>query len=126
MPQLKLWHYSLTMGLNRLSNNSELQKKAYNEALVVVQSLTTLVQVQEAYLFGSVVGDSFTEDSDIDLVAVVSDGLDVNEIHKKFNRLVLKRTFALDLILKNKSEFDQRKEIGGVCFEAFYHGKKIL
>lgn len=121
-----LWQYILKMGLNRLTNNPELQKKAYSEALIVVQSLASLILVQEAYLFGSVAHGSFTEDSDIDLIAVVADNIDVNELHKKFNRLPLKRTFALDLILKNKSEFDQRKDVGGVCFEAFHHGKKIL
>ena len=68
--------------------------------------------------------DQFNANSDIDLLLVVKDGSDLIALNRElYSRRWSK--ISLDFIFKTESEFNRRKELGGVCFVAFNEGKLI-
>lgn len=81
--------------------------------------------IKEAYLFGSAVTGGFTEDSDLDIIVTVGNSVDCKTLQTE----VYKAGFsdiAIDWIFKVDDEFQSRKDVGGVCFEAFHYGKKLV
>ena len=65
-----------------------------------------------------------TVDSDLDIVLVVKEPSAIKKIYKE----VMAPGFsdiAVDWIIKSEEDFRQRKDFGGVCFEAFNHGLRI-
>ncbi len=113
------------MSLLRLSNKlSSNNKWAQNKAVEIVNSIPSFDLVIEAYLFGSSVNGVFTSDSDLDILIVAQDHLAI----KKLQTEVYSARFAdiaIDWIFKTQSSFENRKDFGGVCFEAFHYGRRI-
>lgn len=77
------------------------------------------------YIFGSVLEDSFTFASDID-VAIFFESQDKlqnakKEIYKKTKKL----EFPTDILFFELQDFEKKKEIGGVCMEIYKKGKLI-
>ncbi len=90
----------------------------------ILNSLLLVDVVHEAYLFGSAVNGIMTADSDLDIVLVFQNQTDLDEVKKE----IFSKRFdiAIDWIFKIKSEFEERKNLGGICFEAFHRGQKII
>lgn len=95
------------------------------ECALVFKKIKAELPVAQCFAFGSAVSNNFHADSDLDLLLVFNDEHDLKNIQKK---IYSKRwsTLPIDFILKNKTEFDQRKIIGGVCFEAYHNGKELF
>lgn len=107
-----------------MTPNPEMNKWAQQKALEVIRSIPSQDLILEAYLFGSAVDGVFTEDSDLDFVVVAEDEAAIKQLQKE----VYSPRFtdiAVDWIFKIKESFDERKDFGGVCFDAFHHGKKL-
>lgn len=100
------------------------RQELLDEAKSIVNSIGQVLPVTSAYFFGSGLNGVFTEDSDLDLIVVIEDQFDL----KRAQQIAFSKRWTnrpLDLILKSESEFNQRKELGGVCFVAFHDGLKL-
>jgi predicted nucleotidyltransferase len=112
------------MGLLKMTSNPKMNQWAQQKAAEVINSIPSQNLILEAYLFGSAVDGVFTEDSDLDFVVVAKDEIAIKKLQKE----VYSPRFtdiAVDWIFKTKESFDERKDFGGVCFDAFHHGKKL-
>jgi len=81
----------------------------------------------EMYLFGSASEGKMTDQSDYDLLIVVTDQIEQRLGMKKYSeiRSQLPRR-PIDTIWMTKSEFDEKKREGGVAFIAFNEGKRLI
>ena len=95
------------------------------KARKLVASIPSKNLILEAFLFGSAVDGTFTEDSDLDILLVVNEAAHIKKILKEVS-VPHFSDIAVDWIVKTSEEFSKRKSLGGVCFEAFHHGKKLL
>jgi predicted nucleotidyltransferase len=90
----------------------------------LIQKLNDHRPVKEAYLFGSAAEGKNTADSDLDILVVIADDQDPKDYYQFVNQAGFS-SVAVDWIIKKSSEFDQKKDQGGVCFIAFHQGKRI-
>lgn len=107
-----------------MKHSNHLQTQGQAEAKRLIETLSKDGLVVEAYLFGSAVHGPFTEDSDLDILVVTHDDSSIKSLQKlvygpRFS------TFAVDWIFKTKPSFDERKDLGGVCFIATREGIKL-
>lgn len=114
------------MSLLKLKTNTDLANQVgQQKATEIVRRIPSINEIKDVYLFGSAVNGVLTEDSDLDILVVVKSESDI----KKIQNEVYSKKFAdiaIDWIFKTEKEFDLRKDYGGVCFEAYHYGKKIL
>lgn len=112
------------MGLIKMTLNPAMNQWAQQKAMEVLNSIPSQDFILEAYLFGSAVEGVFTDDSDLDFVVVAQDEASIRQLQKE----VYSPRFAdiaIDWIFKTKISFEERKNFGGVCFDAFHHGKRL-
>ncbi len=112
------------MGLIKMTPNPAMNQWAQKKAVEVMNSIPSQDLILEAYLFGSAVDGVFTDDSDLDFVVVAKNEVAIKQLQKE----VYSPRFtdiAIDWIFKTKESFDERKDFGGVCFDAFHYGKKL-
>lgn len=112
------------MGLLKLSKKKLIDFDPIEKARGLISKLSTQVKIEEAYLFGSGVNGKMTPDSDLDILVVFSDQPKVKLAYGVVSKPYFS-DIAVDWIFKTKKDFQGRKEIGGVCFEAFHHGVKL-
>lgn len=112
------------MGLLKMIPNPAMNQWAQQKAVEVLNSIPSQDLILEAYLFGSAVEGVFTDDSDLDFVVVVKDEASIKQLQKEVYAPRF-TDIAIDWIFKTKASFDERKDFGGVCFDAFHHGKKL-
>lgn len=112
------------MSLLKLIPRPDSNHWAQNKALEILKSIPSQELILEAYLFGSAVGGTFTEDSDLDFVIVVNDNAAIKQLQSEVYGPRF-ADIAIDWIFKTKESFDDRKDFGGVCFEAFHHGLRL-
>ncbi len=91
----------------------------------IINSIPSKNLILEAYLFGSSVSGVFTHDSDLDLLVVVAEADQIKLLMSEVYKVGF-ADIAIDWIFKTASDFAIRKDFGGVCFEAYHHGKKII
>ena len=90
----------------------------------VIAQLKKEIPLKKAILFGSALTSKFDANSDLDFLLVVEDKEDL----RKMQKILYSRRWSdisIDFILKSESDFNSRKEIGGVCFEAFHYGLEL-
>lgn len=114
----------MTMGLLKMIPNPAMNQWAQQKAVEVLNAIPSQDLILEAYLFGSAVEGVFTDDSDLDFVVVVKDEASIKQLQKEVYAPRF-TDIAIDWIFKTKKSFDERKDFGGVCFDAFHHGKKL-
>jgi predicted nucleotidyltransferase len=113
------------MGLLKLIKGNSTDIDPLYEANQVISKIKMELPLKSAYLFGSSVNGNFTVDSDLDIILIFSDSENLTNIQKK---LYSKRWshIAIDFIMQTESNFEKRKDLGGVCFIAFNEGIKLL
>ncbi len=112
------------MSLLKLSHNNQVNFDPIEKAQFIINQIPSQNLIAEAYLFGSAVNGKFTVDSDFDFVISCKTAVDIKKLQKE----VYSANFsdiAIDWIFKLADEFEVRKNMGGVCFEAFHYGKKM-
>jgi len=114
------------MSLAKLINQNsvQLQSQGQAEAKRLIDALSQEGLVLEAYLFGSAVHGPFTEDSDLDILIVTHDETSIKSLQKQVYRPRFSN-FAVDWIFKTKTNFNEKKDLGGVCFIATREGIKL-
>lgn len=90
----------------------------------LVSKLSERVSILEAYLFGSAAEGRMTRDSDIDLLLVIADEASETDVYAEVNKPFFS-PIAVDWIILDKSNFDRKKNYGGVAFIAYHQGKKM-
>ena len=68
--------------------------------------IASLREVRKVYLFGSHVYGSPTEDSDVDLLVTILDGVDKIALGVRMETALFDRKIPLDIVLNWESEFD--------------------
>ena len=102
-------------------------QKVNEEASCVAQKIVGAVDPLAIFLFGSAGEGKATDQSDLDFLIVVKDEARQREAQRNLSRLMpLSATFAVDLIWVSESEFNRKKEIGGVCLIAWEDGKLLF
>jgi predicted nucleotidyltransferase len=117
-------------GLLKLRNTTDAEKQsqkamAFSEAQALIRKLAAFVPLSEALLFGSATTGKMTPDSDFDILIVVESEQDI----KAAQKIVYSKDFskiAVDWIFKIKTDYEKRKQLGGVCFVAFNEGISLL
>lgn len=113
------------MGLNKLAASYNPGFDPKDRARALAKDLASTFPGLQVYLFGSAASGRFTEDSDLDLLLVYPDGTDLAASQKT---LYSKRwtDIAVDFICVTQEQFDKKKNLGGICFESFHYGMKLI
>jgi predicted nucleotidyltransferase len=113
------------MGLLKLSQKKYTGPDPVAEAYRIAQELGSEFGTScRVYLFGSALSEHFNSDSDIDLLVVVDDATDLKGAQQRiYSRR--RSNFPIDFIIKSTADFLKMREIGGVCFEAYHHGREL-
>ena len=90
-----------------------------------MKKLVGLSQPEEIYLFGSAAEGKMNRLSDLDFCIVFSSKDAVKNSKKKIFSQPPFSEFAIDWVLVDRDTFDRKKELGGVCFDAFKYGRKV-
>lgn len=112
------------MSLRRLVHDPRMNEWARQKAAEIVASIPSNALILEAYLFGSAVDGNFTPDSDLDIILVAETQENIDQLKRE----VFSARFAdiaIDWIFKTKGAFDERKNLGGVCFVASRDGMRL-
>lgn len=113
------------MSLMKLTQKNTTRINPAQEAAAILKKIKAEIPVEQCFLFGSGASGNFHADSDLDMLLVFSDTENMRDVQKKIYSQRWSH-LPIDFILKNKTEFDQRKIFGGVCFEAFHNGQEIF
>ncbi len=113
------------MSLLRLKNATldksefhKIFKKIISKAVQICPEITI-------YIFGSYTKDQFTAASDLDLSIIIPDLLSEKEFLVKLKKEGPLSDWPLDLVIVNKSRFENRKDYGGICFEVYHSGIEL-
>ena len=78
------------------------------------------------YLFGSYAYGNPTEDSDIDLMVVVNDGVDSLKVMQGVSRGLMNRRVSLDVLVDNISDFTELSEPSRVTLQREIKNRGLL
>ena len=78
------------------------------------------------YLFGSYAYGNPTEDSDIDLMVVVNDGIDSLKVMQGVSRGLMNRRVSLDVLVDNISDFTELSEPNRVTLQREIKNRGLL
>lgn len=99
---------------------------AWHERLKKIVARALLVEKNiVVYVFGSYAEGRFTSSSDLDIAIVIPDNLSVKDFYSSLFSAGPLSDWPLDLLIFKKSDFDKKKEIGGVCFDIRESGLEI-
>jgi len=101
------------------------QAEVDREVANILFKLTSLVAVNAVYLFGSAADGTMNTLSDIDLCVVFPSKAALVESKRKIFSNGAFSLFSIDWILIDQETFDQKKDLGGVCFDVFHYGRRI-
>jgi predicted nucleotidyltransferase len=92
----------------------------------IVERITEIADPKRIILFGSVVTEQMTPDSDIDLL-VVEDITDNSRSESvKIRKALRGLGYPIDVIVMPTERFDESKEVfGGIAYPAYTSGKTI-
>ena len=91
-----------------------------------VSFISRMDGVIQIYLFGSHAYGAPTEDSDIDLLVVVHDGIDSLKIMRAVSAGLMNRRVSLDVIVDNLSDFTERSKPERVTLQREIKNKGVL
>lgn len=78
----------------------------------------------EAYVFGSATSAHFSAASDLDIFVIFESSEDMKRAYNSLGQQLYSE-WPIDWVFKEKSVFDQRSEVGGVCYIVKREGVKI-
>jgi predicted nucleotidyltransferase len=111
------------MSLFKLSRLSQIEFDPQEKSTGIIRSFECANLIQTAYLFGSGAIGTMTPDSDLDLLLVFANDVDLNTA--KTEIIHARQDIAIDWIFKTAADFEKEKDFGGVTYDAFHFGKKI-
>ena len=91
-----------------------------------VSFISKMDGVLQVYLFGSFAYGSPTENSDIDLLVVVRDGIDSLKVMRAVSAGLMNRRVPLDVLVDNLSDFTERSKPERVTLQREIKNKGVL
>ncbi len=91
----------------------------------LVDHLASYEEIVQVYLIGSLARGEYTEFSDIDLVVVYRPLLTMTDERSFRDKVLIERVLPeipTDLHLMCAIDFEKEKSVGGLAWEAFFHG----
>lgn len=89
-------------------------KKALNRIVhEIVGRILTVVKPQKIFLFGSAARNEMRENSDIDLLVVVPNGLHRRRTAQNIYRNLLGVGFAADIVVVNEEDVEKYRDVEG-------------
>ena len=82
--------------------------------------------VMQIYLFGSFAYGSPTEDSDIDLLVVVDDGIDPIKMMREIKRGLFNKKISIDILVINITDFTERSKPDRITLQREIKSKGVL
>jgi hypothetical protein len=99
------------------------QNKVRSEAQAIATKIRQRISPLSIILFGSAACGQFKEGSDFDILLIFEDLVQLREARHQLHQAgPLSPSTPLDLIFVTKKTYDQKKEIGGICFVANREG----
>lgn len=96
------------------------------EILQIKTAILRYTHPLEIYLIGSFVSGAFDAESDLDFLVVYTTREEAKGAYSSILNNLLDRKFPLDLICLPSEDFEKKKAMGGISFEAFHHGKLLF
>jgi len=91
-----------------------------------VSFISNMNGVLNIYLFGSYAYGEPAEESDIDILVVVRDGINTLKVMQDISRGLHDRKIALDVLAENYSDFIERSEPGRFTLQSEIKDKGVL
>lgn len=111
------------LNIHKISNKDPQWETLLKDLIFKIINIEVNAQV---FIFGSFVRDNMRTGSDIDLAVILPDGISTKEFLKKIYKQNDKVSqWPLDLLVFNKSYFENKSQIGGVCFEIREDGVEL-
>ncbi|MFM8314945.1 MAG: nucleotidyltransferase domain-containing protein [Deltaproteobacteria bacterium] len=92
------------------------------EIIRITKVISSAVNPQAIYCFGSASEGKATDQSDFDFLIVLDDSASIQKERLNLRPHLPISTFPVDIIWKKKSEFIKQREVGGVSLVAFEDG----
>ena len=99
----------------------EIIEKELQQVAQVLIKLTPMY----LYLFGSAATKKLTDQSDMDFLLVFKDKETLRMAQKALGPQYPLSEISVDLVWMTRDEFQQKKNLGGVAFEAFNSGELL-
>ncbi|MCL2059096.1 MAG: nucleotidyltransferase domain-containing protein [Oscillospiraceae bacterium] len=106
--------------IKNMNQNVKMELERY------VSFISKIDGVIQIYLFGSHAYGTPTEESDIDLLVVVHDGIDSLKIMRAVSAGLLNRRVSLDVLVDNLSEFTERSKPERVTLQREIKSRGVL
>ena len=106
-----------------IKNMSHEVKAELDRYISFISKMDGVIQI---YLFGSHAYGSPTEESDIDLMIVVHDGIDSLKIMRAVSAGLMNRRVSLDVLVDNMSDFTERSKPERVTLQREIKNKGVL
>ncbi len=92
----------------------------------IVRRVLDVAHPDRIILFGSAATGEMTEDSDIDLLILLSEHEDWKHLKSAIRKVLSDIDFSFDVILRTPQRFDEYRDIiGGVEYPAYKYGKVL-
>ena len=113
------------MSISTLTTQRKVPKGLQKKIDAILKHIVEILNPEIVFLIGSMHHGTIHDNSDLDLVAVI------NGYYPRKNILLdvlpsrPHKDIPLDLHIYDRNQFEEMKTIGGLCFEAYNHGRKI-
>jgi len=114
------------LGEMRMISNVNMKQDIKKELDRYVSFISKMDGVRNIYLFGSYADGKPTDESDIDLMVVVNDGVDTFKIMQGVSLGLMHRQVSLDVLVDNLSDFKELSKPDRVTLQREIKNKGVL
>ena len=118
--------YYYESGGARLSNNTIMDHEVKKELDRYVSFISKMDGVLNIYLFGSYASGQPSTESDIDLMVVVSDGIDTLKVMQNVSLGLMNRRISLDVLVDSLSDFTELSKPDRVTLQREIKNRGVL
>ena len=109
--------------LKTLADLSDIVRAELERYISYISDMDSVLQI---YLFGSCAHGIPTDDSDIDLMVIVHDGIDTLQVMQSISRGLIDRQVSLDVLVDTISDFIELSNPARVTLQREIKNKGIL
>ncbi len=103
-------------------------EKSFVDQLVQkeLQNILSVCAPLKVYLFGSAARGEMTDASDLDLLVVIENDVDLKSLKNQYFRRNLGRIYPVDIIFMHETDFQKKSVIGGIAMVCQQEGLIIF
>jgi predicted nucleotidyltransferase len=91
----------------------------------VLSKILAACSPRAVYLFGSAATGQMTDQSDLDIIVVLPDGVSPRPAQQNLRHHQPLSQHGVDLVWISDSEFERKKALGGICMVAASEGRLL-